>query len=237
MKTDLFQSCGHCRVFHTCWHTDCSTFTAPSFRIWKSSDGILSPPLALFIVMLSEAHMTLHSRIAGSRWVITPSWLSGSLRSFLYSSSVYSCQLILILSAYVRSIPFLSLTVPIFERNVPLVSVIFLKRSLVFPILLFSSVSLYCSLRKIFFFFNLSLLFFGTLHSDGYIFSPLPLASLLSQLFVRPSKTTILPFCISCSCRSTYIPTSHPSHWRRAWQPPPVFFPVESPWTEEPGRL
>ena len=25
--------------------------------------------------------------------------------------------------------------------------------------------------------------------------------------------------------------------WRRAWQPIPVFLPVESPWTEEPGGL
>ena len=25
--------------------------------------------------------------------------------------------------------------------------------------------------------------------------------------------------------------------WRRAWQPTPVFFPGESPWIEEPGRL
>jgi len=25
--------------------------------------------------------------------------------------------------------------------------------------------------------------------------------------------------------------------WRKAWQPTPVFFPGESPWTEEPGRL
>ena len=25
--------------------------------------------------------------------------------------------------------------------------------------------------------------------------------------------------------------------WRRAWQPIPVFWPGESPWTEEPGRL
>ena len=25
--------------------------------------------------------------------------------------------------------------------------------------------------------------------------------------------------------------------WRRAWQPTPVFFPGESPWTEEPGGL
>ena len=27
---------GHCRVFQICWHIDCSTFTASSFRIWKS---------------------------------------------------------------------------------------------------------------------------------------------------------------------------------------------------------
>ena len=75
-KTGLFQSCGHCWVFQTCWHIECSTFTASSFRIWNSSTGILSLPLALFIVMLSKAHLTSHSRMSGSRWVITPSWLS-----------------------------------------------------------------------------------------------------------------------------------------------------------------
>ena len=82
MITDLFQSCGHCWVFQVCWHTACSTFTASSFRIWNSSTGIPSPPRALFIVMLSKAHLTSHSRMSGSRWVITPSWLSGSWRSF-----------------------------------------------------------------------------------------------------------------------------------------------------------
>ena len=30
-------------------------------------------------------------------------------------------------------------------------------------------------------------------------FSPLPFASLISQLFVRPLQTTMLPFCISFS--------------------------------------
>ena len=68
-------------------------FTASSFRIWNSSSGIPSPPLALFVVMLPKAHLTSHSRMSGSRWVITPSLLSRSLRSFLYSSSVYSCHL------------------------------------------------------------------------------------------------------------------------------------------------
>ena len=106
MKTDLFQSCGHCWVFQIGWHIEWSTFTASSFRIWNSSLGIPSPPLALFIVMLSKAPLTSHSRMSGSRWVITPSWLSGSWRSFFYSSSVYSCNLFLISSASVRSIPF-----------------------------------------------------------------------------------------------------------------------------------
>ena len=71
------QFCGHCWVFQICWHIECSTFTASSFRIWMSSTGIPSPPLALFVMMLPKAHLTSHSRMSGSRWVITPSQLSG----------------------------------------------------------------------------------------------------------------------------------------------------------------
>ena len=92
---DLFQSFGHCWVFQICWHIECSTFTASSFRIWNSSTGIPSHPLALFIVMLPKAHLTSHFRMSGCRWVITLLWLSGWWRLFLYSSSVYSCHLFL----------------------------------------------------------------------------------------------------------------------------------------------
>ena len=60
------------------WHIEYSTFTASSFRIWNSSTGIPSPPLALFVVMCSKAYLTSHSRMSGSRWVITPLWLSWS---------------------------------------------------------------------------------------------------------------------------------------------------------------
>ena len=123
-------------------------FTASSFRIWNSSPGIPSPPLALFVVMLPKSHLTLHSRMSGSRWVITLSWLSGLWRSFLYCSSVYSCHLFLVSSASVRSILFLFFIEPIFVWNIPLVSLTFLKRSLVFPILLFSSISLHWSLKE-----------------------------------------------------------------------------------------
>ena len=48
----------HCWVFQICWHIECSTFTASSFRIWNSSTWIPSPPLALFVVMLPKAHLT-----------------------------------------------------------------------------------------------------------------------------------------------------------------------------------
>ena len=184
-----------------CWHIECSNLTASSFRIWSSSAGIPSPPLALFVAMLPQAHLTSCSRMSGSRWVTTPLWLSGSLRAFLYSSSVYSCHLFLISSASVMSLPFLSFIVPIFAWNVPLVS-------LVFPILLFSLIFCTVHLGR---HSCLSLLFSGTLHSVGFIF-PFLLCLLLlfiSQPFVRSPQTTTWPSCISFS-------------WEWIWSPPPV---------------
>ena len=85
-------------------------------------------------------------------------------------------------------------------------SLIFLKRSLVFPILLFSSISLHWGRLS-----YLSLLFFGTLPSDGYIFPFLLYLSLLffSQLSVRPPQTTILPFCIFFSLGIILITASY----------------------------
>ena len=208
MKSDLFQSYDCCWVFQICWHIECSTFTASSFRIWISSTGIPSPLWVLFVVMLPKARLTLLSKMSGSRWMIIPSWLSGSWRSYLYSYSVYSCHLFLISSVSVRSIPFLSFIQPIFAWNVPLVSLIFLKRALVFPILLFSSISLHLSLRKAF----LSLL--AILWNSAFRCFILPLLlcfslPFFSQLFVRPPQTAILP---------SYV--SFPWGW--SWSLPPV---------------
>ena len=195
MKTDLLQFCGHWWVFQICWHTECSTFTASSFRFWNSSTGIPSPPLVLLIVILPKAHLTSHSRMSGSRWVITPSWFSELWRSLLYSSSVYYCHLLLISSASVRSIPLLSFIEPIFARNIPLVSLIFLKLSLVFSIVF---------------------LYFFVLIAEGFLISPcyslepciqMGISFLFSFAFsfssfhsyLRTSQTAILLFCISFS--------------------------------------
>ena len=191
-EDDLFQSCGNHWVFQISWHNEWSTLTASSFRIWNRSTGIPSPPLSLFKVMFPEAYLTSDSRMSGSRWVITPSWLSGSRRTFVYSS-VYSCHLFLIYFASVMSISFLSFIVPIFSWNVCLVSLIFLKTSLVFPILLFSSISLHWSLRKPF----LPLLaLFGTLHSYWvYVsLSPLSFTSLLFSAICKDSSDKYFAF-------------------------------------------
>ena len=82
--------------------------------------------------------------------VTTLSWLSESLRHFLDRSSVYSCHLFLISSASVSFLTFLSFIVPIFSWNIHVVYPVFLKRSLVFPILLLSFIFLHCSLKKVF---------------------------------------------------------------------------------------
>ena len=65
--SDLFQSCGHCWVFQICWHIECSTLTASSVKIWNSSVGIPSPPLALLVVIFLKVHLTSHSRVSSCR--------------------------------------------------------------------------------------------------------------------------------------------------------------------------
>jgi len=156
--------------------------------------------------MLPKAHLTSQSKMSGSRWLITPSWLSWSRRSFcifllcILATSSY----LLLLGPY----HFCPLFVPIFAWNVPLVSLNFLKRSLVFPILLFFSISLHWSLRRAF----LCLLAILWNSAFKWVYVSFFLCLLLLfffQLFVRPPQTTILHFFVSFS-------------WGWSWSLPPV---------------
>ena len=111
---------------------------------------------------------------------------------------MYSSHLFLISSASVRSIRFLSFIVPIFAQKVCLVSLIFLKRSLAFPILLVFSISLHWSLKKAF--LSLLALLWNSVFRWVYVSFFLCLSFLFfSQLFVRTPQTAIFPFCISSS--------------------------------------
>ena len=122
-------------------------------------------------------------------------------------SSVYSCHLFLVSSVSVRFIKFLSFIVPIYAWKVPLVFLIILTRSLVFPIVLFSYISLHWSLRKAF----LSLLdiLWNSAFKWVYLsFSPLLFASLLFSVIFKASWEG-LHFCIYFS-------------WGWFWLLPPV---------------
>ena len=74
---------------------------------------------------------------------------------------------------------------------------VFLKRLLVFPILLFSSISLHFSLKKVF----LSLLVILWTSAFSWVCLSLSLAfhflSFFSYLFVKPHQATILASCVS----------------------------------------
>ena len=189
MKTDLFQYCGATAEFSK--FAGVLSAALSHHHLLGFEKDIPPPPLALFIVMLPKVHLTSHSRMSGSRWVITPLWLSGSCRSFLYSSSVYSCHLFLISSASVRSTPFLcallcvkcSLGVSNFleEISIPSRSVVFLY--------FFALITEKAFLSLLAFLWN-------SVFKWVYLsFSPLPFTSLIFIAVYKASQTTILPFC------------------------------------------
>ena len=116
---------------------------------------------------------------------------------------MYSFHLFLISLASTRSLPLLSFIVPIFGWNATLTYTVFLKISLVFPLLLFSSIIKHCSLKKPF--SSLLPILWNSAFSWMYLsLSFLLFASLFLQLFVRPPQTTTLPSCFSFSLRWSF---------------------------------
>ena len=145
-----------------------------------------SPPLALFVVMLSKAYLALHSRMSGSMWVITPLWLSWSWRSFSYSSSVYSCHLLLISSASVGPYNFCPLSSPSLHEMFPwyLQSFLFCCFPLFLSILLLRKASLSI----------LAILLNSAFRCLYLSFSPLPFTSLLFTAICKASSASHFAF-------------------------------------------
>ena len=82
---------------------------------------------------------------------------------------------------------------PIFAWNTPLLSLVFLKRSLVFPILLFSSISLHWLLRKAF--LSLPVILWNSEFKWEYLsFSPSLFASLLFTAICKASLDSHFAF-------------------------------------------
>ena len=229
-----------------------------SLRICISSAGIPLLPLALFTVILPKAHLTSYSRMSGSWWVTTPLWLSGLLRLFLYSSSVYSCHL-LVSSTSVRSLPFLSFIMFILAWNVTLIALVFLKRS--YPCYCFPLFS--CIVHLIRPSYLLAILSNSAFSWVYLSLSPLPFTFLLSSAICKTSRDNHFAFLHFFFCEMVLVTASctmlwtsvHPASgtlstrsdpiclqcwspgidpwvgkipWRRKWQPTPVLLPRES---------
>ena len=95
----------------------------------------------------------------------------------------------------------------IFAQNIPLVSLIFLKRSVAIPNLLFSSISLHCLLQKAFFSL-LAILWNSAFRWVFLSFSHLPFTSLLTSATCKASSNNHLPFFHLFSLGMVLITTS-----------------------------
>ena len=137
--------------------------------------------------------------------IIVVIWVIRSSFVYLFSDS---CHLLLISSVSVRVFSISVLYCAHFAWNTPLVSLVLLKRSLVFPILLFFSVSFHYSLRKAFLPI-LAILWNTAFRWACLYFSALPFDSLLFAAICKPPQIIVLPFCISFS-------------WGWFWSLPPV---------------
>ena len=110
-----------------------------------------------------------------------------------------------------RSIQFLSFIEHIFAWNVPLVSLIFLKRSLLFPIL-FSSTSLHQSLRKAF--LSLLAILWNSAFKWVYLsFSPLLFTPLLFTAICKASSDSHFAFLHFFFLGMVLIPVSCTMSW------------------------
>ena len=82
-------------------------------------------------------------------------------------------------------------------------------------------------------------------HSISYLKHHFLSCILCSRGFLKMNSYQLTGSSFTKQCQSTYqetkmdweIKTEYTEISRRAWQPIPVFLPVECPWTEEPSRL
>ena len=130
-------------------------------------------------------------QFCGNRWVFQICW---SIKCITLTASYFRIwnSSAGIPSSPVRSIPLLSIIVPIFAWYIPFKSLIFLKTVLVFPFYCFPLFVCTDHLGRLSY---CSLLFFGTLHSDRYtyfFFSPLPFTSFLFSAICKARQQFFL---------------------------------------------
>ena len=214
MKTDFFHSCSHSWVFQMCWHIECSTLTASSFRIWNSSAGTPSPPLAWLVVMLPKAHLTLHSRMSDSRWVITPLILWVMKIFFVQFFCVFLPPLNIFCFCYTHNISVLYWVHLCMKCSLGISNFLEEISSLSHSIV--PSIFLHWSLRKVF--LSLLAILWNSAFKWVYLFfSPLLFASLLFTAICKASSDSHAAFLLFFFLGMVLIPVSCTMSWASAY--------------------
>jgi len=175
-----------------------------------SISALLTMPKPLTVwITISSVQFLSHVWFFATPW-ITARQASLSITNSRSSPKLMSIKLVMPSSLFILCHPLLLLpsippsirvffnesTLNIFAWNFPFVSLIFLRRSLVFPILLFSSISLHWSLRKAFLSL-LAILWNSALRCLYLSFSSLLFASLLFTAICKASPDSHFAFLIS----------------------------------------
>ena len=143
--------------------------------------------------------------------MITPSWLSGLWRPFLFNSSVYSCHLFLISSASVRFIPFVLYCTHLWMKCSLGISSFLEEISSLFHSIVFLCF-LHWLLRKAF--LSLLAILWNSAFKWVYLsFSPLPFASLLFIAICKPSSDSHFVFLHFFFLGMVLIPVSCTMSW------------------------
>ena len=171
--------------------------------------------LGKILIFIPEKHHMVKGIIMDScrlSWIFLKQILLGPIEESNIWLSALKITYTLLSTASFRSIPFLSFIEPIFAWNVPFVALIFLKRSLVFPILLFSSISLHWSLRKAF--LSLLTILWNFAFRCLYLsFPPLLFASFLFTAICKASSDGHFAFLHWFSMGMVLIPVSYTMSW------------------------
>ena len=182
MKTDLFQSCG---LSFPNFLAYLSAVVSQHHLLGFEITGIPSPSLALFVVML-PTWLHIPGCLALGEWSHHCGYLGHEdllCTVLLCILATFLKYLLLLLGSY----HFCPLSCPSFHEMLPWYLWFFLKRSLVFPILLFSPISLHWSLRKDF--LSLLAILWNSAFKWVYLsFSPLLFTSFQASLVAQRLK-------------------------------------------------
>ena len=102
MRTDLFQSCGHCWVFQICWHNECKTLLAKPIHplgiwivllelFWKQNVYTYLKGIIFLFLPYSVVYLFIKLMTVRVRFSLLIKFLRGNLKPNIQEIWLYPC--------------------------------------------------------------------------------------------------------------------------------------------------